>query len=296
MYQNGDFMSMNKIFTKYNAKSFIIMNLAVILTTTGTHFFKFPNNFSTGGVTGISIVLVKYFPWMSNAMIVSAFNVVFIALGIIFLGKAFGFRTFYVTVMQTVMLQVAEVLFPMSGPMTTQPLLELFFAVILPAVGSALLFNIGSSTGGTDIITMIIKNKTHLNTGRAMLSVDFAIVLLAFVAFGPTVGLFSIFGLVLRAIAVDFILEGMNTYKSFTIVTEKPQDICDFITTKLGRSATVYNATGLFEHKDKTIILTVMNKQEGHRLQKVIKNTDEAAFVLITNTTEIIGRGFRGGI
>ncbi len=88
----------------------------------------------------------------------------------------------------------------------------------------------------------------------------------------------------------------MNTYKSFTIVTEKPQDICDFITSSLGRSATVYNATGLFEHKDKTIILTVVNKQQGHRLQKIIKDTDEAAFVLITNTTEIIGRGFRGGL
>ncbi len=140
------------------------MNIAVILTTTVTHFFKFPNNFSTGGVTGISIVLVKYFPWMSNAMIVAAFNVVFITLGIIFLGRAFGFRTFYVTVMQTLMLQVAEMVYPMSAPMTNQPLLELFFAVILPALGSALLFNIGSSTGGTDIITMIIKYKAHLNS------------------------------------------------------------------------------------------------------------------------------------
>ena len=108
-------------------------------------------------------------------------------------------------------------------------------------------------------------------------------------------GLFSIVGLVIRSFAVDFFLEDMNTYKSFTIITDKPDAIYDYITNTLHRGATIYNAEGLFEHTNKTIILTAQSKKQGVKLQEIIKQTDPHAFVLITNTSEIIGKGFRGG-
>ena len=118
---------------------------------------------------------------------------------------------------------------------------------------------------------------------------------MTFVAFGPTTGLFSMVGLVVRSFAVDFFLEDMNTYKSFTIITDKPEQIYNFITITLHRGATVYHAEGLYEHTDKTVILTAQNKKQGIRLQEAIKQADPHAFVLITNTSEVIGKGFRGG-
>lgn len=281
--------------TKQWLYEFWILNFGTLVTAIGSYFFKFPNNFSTGGVTGISVVLTHYFPTMSNGTIVSVINIALLVLGLILLGKGFGFKTFYVTIAFSAMLKIMEVIWPMTQPLTDQPFMELLLGVFLPAWGSAMLFNIGSSTGGTDIIAMIVKKYFKCHIGRALLVVDFFITLMTFVAFGPETGLFSMVGLVIRSFAVDFFLESMNTYKYFTIITDKPQEIYSYITDVLHRGATIYQAEGLYQHKDKTVILTAQDKKQAIHLQEVIRQKDPHAFVLVTNTSEVIGKGFRGG-
>ena len=281
--------------TKQWLNDFFILNAGTLLTAVGSYFFKFPNNFSTGGVTGISVVMTHYFPGLSNGTIVSVINIALLIVGLLLLGKGFGFKTFYVTVAFSAMLKILEVIWPMTQPLTDQPFKELLLGVFLPAWGSALLFNIGSSTGGTDIIAMIVKKYFKCHIGRALLIVDFFITLLTFVAFGPETGLFSMVGLFIRSFAVDLFLENMNTYKYFTIITDKPQEIYSYITDVLHRGATVYQAEGLYKHTEKTVIMTAQGKKQALHLQDVIRQKDPHAFVLVTNTSEIIGKGFRGG-
>ena len=281
--------------TKQWLNDFFILNAGTLLTAVGSYFFKFPNNFSTGGVTGISVVLTHYFPGLSNGTIVSVINIALLIVGLLLLGKGFGFKTFYVTVAFSAMLKILEVIWPMTQPLTDQPFMELLLGVFLPAWGSALLFNIGSSTGGTDIIAMIVKKYFKCHIGRALLIVDFFITLLTFVAFGPETGLFSMVGPFIRSFAVDLFLENMNTYKYFTIITDKPQEIYSYITDVLHRGATVYQAEGLYKHTEKTVIMTAQGKKQALHLQDVIRQKDPHAFVLVTNTSEIIGKGFRGG-
>lgn len=281
--------------TKQWLNDFFILNAGTLLTAVGSYFFKFPNNFSTGGVTGISVVMTHYFPGLSNGTIVSVINIALLIVGLLLLGKGFGFKTFYVTVAFSAMLKILEVIWPMTQPLTDQPFMELLLGVFLPAWGSALLFNIGSSTGGTDIIAMIVKKYFKCHIGRALLIVDFFITLLTFVAFGPETGLFSMVGLFIRSFAVDLFLENMNTYKYFTIITDKPQEIYSYITDVLHRGATVYQAEGLYKHTEKTVIMTAQGKKQALHLQDLIRQKDPHAFVLVTNTSEIIGKGFRGG-
>ena len=281
--------------TKQWLNDFFILNAGTLLTAVGSYFFKFPNNFSTGGVTGISVVMTHYFPGLSNGTIVSVINIALLIVGLLLLGKGFGFKPFYVTVAFSAMLKILEVIWPMTQPLTDQPFMELLLGVFLPAWGSALLFNIGSSTGGTDIIAMIVKKYFKCHIGRALLIVDFFITLLTFVAFGPETGLFSMVGLFIRSFAVDLFLENMNTYKYFTIITDKPQEIYSYITDVLHRGATVYQAEGLYKHTEKTVIMTAQGKKQALHLQDVIRQKDPHAFVLVTNTSEIIGKGFRGG-
>ena len=281
--------------TKQWLNDFFILNAGTLLTAVGSYFFKFPNNFSTGGVTGISVVMTHYFPGLSNGTIVSVINIALLIVGLLLLGKGFGFKTFYVSVAFSAMLKILEVIWPMTQPLTDQPFMELLLGVFLPAWGSALLFNIGSSTGGTDIIAMIVKKYFKCHIGRALLIVDFFITLLTFVAFGPETGLFSMVGLFIRSFAVDLFLENMNTYKYFTIITDKPQEIYSYITDVLHRGATVYQAEGLYKHTEKTVIMTAQGKKQALHLQDVIRQKDPHAFVLVTNTSEIIGKGFRGG-
>mgnify|MGYP000865340910 FL=1 len=284
--------SHNKI--KHILKEYAFITVGVLLVVFGVYFFKFTNNFSIGGVTGIAILLSSITKGsISSGTIVLIINSILLVIGYLILGKSFGNRTAYGSILMSLSLRLLEEVIPLEGPLTTEPLLELAFAVILPSVGAAILFNIGASTGGTDIIALLLKKYTSIDIGRSLLITDFILTVATFFVFNIQTGLLSILGLFLKSTLVDSVIENLNLNKYFTIICENPKPICEFILEKLHRSATVYNAKGAFTDKDKKIILTVMNRAQAVHLRKYIKQIDPEAFILITNTSEIIGRGFR---
>jgi Uncharacterized BCR, YitT family COG1284./Uncharacterized protein conserved in bacteria (DUF2179). len=259
------------------------------------YYFKFPNNFCIGGVTGVGIILSNILGGkISSGTIVLVINTVLLIIGYIVFGKDFGVKTTYGSLILSVGLKVLEIVNPMDRPFTNEPVIELFFAVVLPGVGAAILFNLGSSTGGTDIIAMILKKKTNINIGQALLATDIILTLLTFPIFGMLTGLLSLAGLIMKSVIVDNIVEALNLCKYFTVICDDAESICKFIINDLNRSATVYDARGAFTDKKKKIILTVMSRQQAVQLQQYIKKNHPEAFILITNTSEIIGRGFRG--
>jgi uncharacterized membrane-anchored protein YitT (DUF2179 family) len=279
---------------RQQVKEYLLITLGVLLVVFGVYFFKFPNNFSIGGVTGAAIILSKVFHnSISSGTIVLVINLILLVVGYIFLGKSFGNRTTYGSILLSLGLKGLEYIAPMEKPFTNQPTLELAFAVILPSVGAAILFNIGASTGGTDIIAMLLRKYSNINIGRALLFTDFFLTMLTFLVFDIATGLFSILGLFLKSTLVDTIIENLNLNKYFTIICEKPKPICDYILNNIHRSATVVDAKGAFSEKDKKIIFTVMNRTQAVHLRKFIRQEDPNAFIMITNTSEIIGRGFR---
>ena len=267
---------------------------AALLITIGVYFFKFPNDFSTGGVTGISVVLTHYFPSLSASNFVTILNLALLVLGFIVFGRGFGFMTAYSSVEMSLALELLERFCPMSAPFTDQPLMELIFAVGLPAVGSALLFNIDASNGGTDIVAMILKKYTSLDIGKALMASDLIITLMAGVAYGMEAGMFSFLGLIIKSTLLDSVMESFHMCKYFTIVTKNPDLICDFIINTLGRSATRLEGQGAFTREDETVVLTVMTRMQAIHLRQFIRRNDPKTFMMITNTSEIIGKGFRG--
>ncbi len=280
---------------KQSIKEYLFITAGVLLVVVGVYFFKFPNNFTIGGVTGIAIILSRLFGDMvSSGTLVLIINMLLLVIGYIFLGRSFGNRTAYGSLLMSVSLRLLESLVPMKGPITGEPVLELAFAVMLPSVGAAILFNIGSSTGGTDVIAMMLKKYTSIDIGRSLLITDFFLTAAAFLVFDVQTGLLSILGLFLKTTLVDTVIENMNLNKYFTIICKDPEPICDFILNKIHRSATVSDARGAFTHSDKKIILAVMNRTQAVSLRKFIRQTEPEAFILITNTSEIIGKGFRG--
>ena len=276
------------------AKEYALLTLGTVIMAVGTYFFKFPNNFSTGGVTGLAVVLARYFPMISRADFVMIFNVALLGLGVAVFGKSFAGKTVYVSLLMSAVTWLMERMIPMAAPMTNQPLLELIFAVSLPAIGSAILFNLDASSGGTDIVAMVLRKYTSLDIGKALICSDLVITLAACVAFGMETGLFSILGLVMKSLLVDMVLENINTHKYFHIITTKPQAIEEFITSTLHRGATELHGEGAYTHEGRTVLLTVMNRHEAVLLRRYVRQVDPGAFVLIINTGEIVGKGFRG--
>ncbi|MFV0344468.1 MAG: YitT family protein, partial [Anaerocolumna sp.] len=122
---------------------------------------------------------------------------------------------------------------------------------------------------------------------------DLLLTLSAFFVFNMQTGLLSLLGLLIKSTMVDTIIENLNLHKYFTIICEHPKPINDYILNTLHRSATIFDAKGAFSDKDKKIILTVLNRSQAVQLRKFIKQVEPEAFILITNTSEIVGRGFR---
>lgn len=273
--------------------AYLILTVATAFLVVGVYVFKFPNHFSFGGVTGIAVVLGEIVP-VSPATINFIINMVLLVLGFLFLGKDTGLKTVYVSILTSVGLSMMEWLAPMEKPLTTEPVLELLFAIVLPAVSSAILFNIGASGGGTDIIAMILQKHTSISIGIALFIVDLLIVLSSCLVFDIQTGLFSFCGLMAKTLVIDGVIENINLCKYFTIVCDDAEPICHFINTELNRSATVYRAQGAYTHKPKVIILTVMKRGQAVQLRNYIKRTQPTAFMMITNSSEIIGKGFRG--
>lgn len=288
-YMTQQSLSTNKL------KEFIMITIGVLMVVVGVYFFKFTNNFSIGGVTGIAVILSNILGnSISSGTIVLVINLILLGIGYLLLGKDFGNRTAYGTILLSLSLKLLEILVPLQGPLTNEPLLELSFAVIFPAIGSAILFNIGSSTGGTDVIAMLLKKYSNINIGFALLLTDFFLTVITFFIFDLTTGFLSILGLLIKTTLIDSVIENLNLNKYFTIICKNHKPICEFITQKLNRSATVFDAKGAFTEQDKKIILTVISRSQAVQLRMFIKETDPDAFLLITNTSEIIGRGFRG--
>ena len=278
---------------KRTIEEYAVLTLATLIMVFGIYVFKCPNNFSFGGVTGIAIVLSKFLPG-TPGNITLMINIVLLLLGFILLGKGFGIKTAYVSILMSVGLSLAEVWFPMEKPLTTEPVLELIYAIVLPAFSSAIFFNMNASSGGTDIVAMILKKYTKLNIGSALFFSDMLIVILSCFVFDMQTGLFSLSGLLAKSLVVDNVIESINLCKYFTIICEDPDPICDFIMNTLHRSATVYDAEGTYEHRKKKVIITIMKRSQAVELRNFIRRTQPSAFIAITNSSEIIGKGFRG--
>ena len=266
-------------------REYAMLTLGTFLVAAGVYFFKFPNQFNTGGVTGLAVILNAVIPAVSASTFASAINIAFLVLGFVALDRSFGVRTVYCSVLFSALLSGLEWLCPLSAPLTDQKTLELFFAVILPSLGSAILFNLQSSTGGTDILAMILKRFSSMDIGMALLYVDVLIAASTLYFVGMEAGLYSILGLVLKSVVVDSVIESLNRRKSFIAVTSCPEEVCDFITHKLNRSATFWEAQGAYSHEAKWVVLAALSRSQAVALRVYLKSADPHAFILVTNSS-----------
>ena len=273
-------------------KEFLFMNLGCVLLSIGVYFFKIPNGFATGGVTGIGTILAQMTP-ISAGVWIWILNIVLLVLGFLLLGKQTGVKTVYCSMFYSAITYVFEMVFPLAQPLTNEPLLELVYAMLLTSVGSAMIFHSNASSGGTDIAALILKKFTSIDVGKALLAVDFVIAASSFFVFDVTTGLFSLLGLFAKAFLVDSVIESLNTCKYFVVITSKRDEISEFIIKSLHHGVTVTSAVGEYTKDEKTMIHTVCKRIEAIKLRSTIKQIDPHAFIIVTTSSEIIGRGFR---
>ncbi|WP_404408367.1 YitT family protein [Jeotgalibacillus malaysiensis] len=273
--------------------TFLLMNLGAFFVAVNVHFFLSPNNLATGGVSGMSIVLNSLFPGISIGLFMIFVNIVLFILGVIFLGFQFGAKTIYTSFALSGYVWLLELVAPITAPLSDDILIQLIIGQCIAAIGMGIVFHQRASTGGTDIIAMILNKYIKVEIGRAVLFSDLAVALSSSLLFGVQAGMYAFFGVILNGLMIDYTLQQFNANKEVVIISQKSALIRAFIVGELGRGATIHTAKGAFNYEQKEVITTILGRKDLSRLKNYVGKQDEKAFITVHNMNEILGQNFK---
>ena len=273
---------------------FSILNVGLVLTAVSLVLFKTPNHLAFGGTTGFAILLNTAIPALPVSAYMWILNAALVLLGLVFLERKVVLWSAFASFALSGYTSLFEWLFPVTASITGDLWLDVCFAVLLPAVGSALVFDIGASTGGTDILAMILRRRTDIEIGKALFAVDVGVVVAAIGLYGARVGLYCVLALVGKTFVVDGFIESIRQRKVCQVICDHPRDVEEFIVKKLGRTATVTFGWGAYSGRRQTILTSVLSRREAMKLRLFVRAQDPSAFITIVSSSEIVGRGFRG--
>lgn len=272
-------------------KEYLLTTIGVALTAIALEYFFFPCDIAAGGVSGIGLVVNKV-SGLDTSIVVLVLNILLFILAFIVLGKSFGAKSIYATVMLSVFMWIIEKILK-PGILTENMFLASVFGSILLGMGAAIVFHQGASTGGTSIIAAIISKFTPMGIGISVLLTDSFVCLLAISVFGVDKGLFGFFSVILIGLIIDKFIDGFNTCKQVFIITSKEKEIVNHVIKNIDRGCTVLNGNGGYTGSDVKIIYTVLNSNQFIALKKHVKEIDPAAFLTVNDSTEVLGEGFK---
>ena len=271
-------------------KEYLLTTIGIALTAIALEYFFFPSDIAAGGVSGIGLVINKLIG-LDTSIVVLVLNILLFILAFLVLGKSFGSKSIYATIMLSVFMWIIEKFFT-PGVLTENMFLASFFGSIILGMGAAIVFHQGASTGGTSIIAAIISKFTPIGIGISVLLTDSFVCMAAISVFGVDKGLFGFFSVILIGLIIDKFIDGFNTCKQVFIITAKEKEIVNHIIKNIDRGCTVLNGNGGYTGTDIKVIYTVLSTKEFIELKKSIKNIDPNAFLTVNESTEVLGKGF----
>ncbi|WP_110928471.1 YitT family protein [Bacillus massiliglaciei] len=250
--------------------------------------FLLPNQIASGGVSGISTILVSVFGW-EPAYIQWAFNIPLFILGLLLLGMQFGAKS----LVGTLFLPFVVYLTRSWEAWTTDALLGAICGGIGVGLGLGIVFRGKGSTGGTDLAAQIIHKYTHLSLGTCVAMIDGLIVLSAAAVFDIEKGLYALIGLYVTSKTIDLVQIGWKRSKMALIITNNELEVKDAIIYELDRGVTRLSGQGGFTDDARPILMCVIDQSEFTKLKQLVKSVDPKAFVVVMDASEVLGEGFK---
>lgn len=278
-------MQLRRVFQKY-----FIITAASVLFGAGISLFIDPNNLAPGGASGLSIILNRLIPLETGTLFL-IINIPIICLGIWKFGWKFILSTLYAIFVSS----MATNFFKQMEPLTTDPLLGGVFGGIFVALGIGYVMRSGATTGGTDIIVKCLKlKKPHLKTGTIFLAIDSAIIGIGGIVFGKMDAvLYSIISAIVTSQMLDIVLYGRDGAKLIYIISNASGVITERILKELDVGVTHLEGSGAYKKEKKQVIFCVVKKQNAHKVEEIVKQEDENAFMIISSAAEIYGEGYK---
>ena len=274
--------------TKILSEWFII-TFGTVIAASAVFFFLIPSHLAVGSISGLAIILANFIPLKISA-ITMGLNVALLVVGLLLIGRDFGIKTIYTSVLMPVVLAVLEILFPDMQSIMGDVFLDMLLYIFTVSIGLAILFNRNASSGGLDIIAKLLNKYLRMDLGKAMSLAGICTALTAALVYDAKTVLLSILGTYLNGIVLDHFIFGFNIKRRVCILSNKEADIEAFILHTLHSGATIYEPVGAYDHQIRREIITIVDKNEYIQLMNYISKTDPSAFVTVYNVNEVFYR------
>ena len=268
------------------AKETVTLTVAVAIIAAAVYFFLVPSHASVSSISGLGIVLSNFVPLPLSA-ITMILNVVLLVIGFITCGREFGVKTVYTSVMLPLFLGLFEIWFPNFGSMTDSQELDVLCYILVVSIGLSILFNRNASSGGLDIVAKIMNKYLHIELGKAMSLSGMCVALSAALVYDKKTVVLSILGTYFNGIILDHFIFDNNKKRRVCIITEKEEELRQFIIRDLHSGATIYEAIGAYNFEKHNEIITIVDKSEYQKLMNFINREDPKAFITVYNVSNM---------
>ena len=279
-------MTSKKLNPKTLIKETLILTIAVAIIAAAVYFFLAPSHTSVSSISGLGIVLSNFVPLPLSA-ITMILNVVLLIVGFLTCGREFGAKTVYTSIMLPLILGLFEIIFPNFESMTGSQELDVLCYILVVSIGLSILFNRNASSGGLDIVAKIMNKYLHMELGRAMSLSGMCVALSAALVYDKKTVVLSILGTYFNGIILDHFIFDHNRKRRVCIITEKEEELRQFIIQELHSGATIYEAIGAYNFEKHNEIITIVDNSEYQKLINFINREDPKAFITIYNVSNM---------
>ena len=274
---------------KISAKDMVTLTVGMFFVSVAVYYMMMPSNLVIGSISGFVLVLTNFIPLKISTMTL-ILNVILLVVGFIFIGKEFGLKTVITSLMLPMYIRIFEIITPEVPMLTKDLLVNAICFVLTISFGQAMLFNANASSGGLDIVAKVLNKYLHVDIGKSLAIAGFVTATTSILVFDREILVVSLVGTYLSGIVLDSFIDGFNVRKRVGIISSKYQEIQSFIVHELNRGATLYPAYGGLDNKEKTEVVTILEKDEYAKLMNYIREKDEAAFVNVSTVNEVVGQ------
>lgn len=275
--------------TRISIKEIIVMFVGMFLMSAAVYYLMMPNDLVLGSLSGLVMVLAKVIP-LKISTLTLILNILLLIAGYVFIGKDFGLKTVLTSLMLPMYLRIFEIITPNTESLSGNLVIDLVCFMVLISSGQALLFNMNASSGGIDVIVKILNKYLGLKMGQGLTIAGFVIAFTSIFVYDRQTMVISLVGTYIYGIVLDRFCDGFHVRKKVCILSEKYQNIQEYIVRELNRGATLYHAYGGVNHTEHMEVVTILEKSEYGKLISYIHQEDASAFVTVSTINEVIGQ------
>lgn len=270
-------------------KEFIVITFATFIVSAAVFFFLIPSQVSVGSISGLAMILGNIIP-LHISIITFILNGLLLIIGFLLIGKEFGAKTVYTSLLLPLFLRIFEIWFPDFSSINGDPFLDMVCYIFVVSIGLAILFRENASSGGLDIVAKLLNKYFRMDMGKAMALPGMCVALSSILFYDKKLVVLSLLGTYLNGLVLDHFIFGLNLKKRVCIISEKEAEIRSFILNRLHSGATIYEGRGAYDGQPKTEIITIVDKNEYALLMSYLLKTDPSAFVTVYTVSEVIYR------